>query len=238
MKQFWTKEEDALLCEEFSKGESIAKIVELFPGRTVASVKCHASRLGLEHQSYREWKPEEDAILREIWFAPRNIKTGLHRLPDRSYDAAKTRAMRLGLGLKVAAQSGTRSWVMRAVAKLLSNGVEMTTKEIAAITGIDRKSVQDALAQWRGVEFHVSGWERSDRNHTSMKWSIGVGEDAPKPMPKTIEECRRNYRERQRIAKGIFNPFAAAAGLVLAPDNGGGRVYQQSMNLRDFEEAA
>jgi hypothetical protein len=234
----WSKEEDALLREVFEKGERIADIVSLFPGRTFFAVKVHASRIGLAHKSFREWTPAEDAILREIWSAPRNIKTGLHRLPGRSYDAAKIRATRLGLGIKTAAQSGTRSWVLRAVMKLLSNGAVITTKEIAAITGIDRGSVQDTLAKWHGIEFRVGAWERVDRNHLAMKWALGAGEDAPKPSPKTKEECWKAYRERQRISKGIFNPFAAAAGLVSAPEAGQGRVYQQSMNLRDFEEAA
>jgi hypothetical protein len=221
----------------FSEGTRIEDFVPLFPGRTLDAVKVHASRLGIVHPSYREWSAEEDAILRDLWFAPRSIKSGLHRLPNRSYDAAKLRAYRLDLGLKPPSEKGTQSWVLRAIIKTLSNGIQMTSREIATETGADPGSIQNILARLRGVQFHISGWARVDSNHLSKRWALGPGEDAPKPPRRPALECHKAFRERRRIKKGLLNPFATAAGFVSAPQAQRGRIYKQSMNV-DMEEAA
>ena len=231
----WTKEEDTILRDAFERGVLIAEIAQMC-GRTVESVKCHATRLGIMHKGFVPWTPEEDEILREIWMAPLTVKAGLHRLPGRSYEGAKQRAKRLGYGAKVASAVGTRSYALRALIAML-DGVSMTAKEIAAATGMDEGNIYDTLMRWRGVEFRISAWERVDRHHFARKWTLGAEEDAPKPAPREMKELHKNYRERKRIAKGIFNPFAAAAGMIEPPKAPSGRVFKQSMEIRELEEA-
>jgi hypothetical protein len=237
MKQFWTKEEDALLRKVFSEGKQIKDVVPLFPGRTLESVKARVRNQGITYPCNRHWSAEEDAILREIWLAPRSIKNGLHRLPDRSYHSAKIRAKRLNLGMKPPSERGAQSWVLRAIIAVLGNGVQMTAQQIAVATGADRGSIQLHLARLRGVQFRVGGWERINSNHLSMRWALGPGEDAPKPSRKPALESHKAFRERMRIKKARLNPFATAAGFVPAPKSHGGRIYKQSMNV-DMEEAA
>jgi hypothetical protein len=233
----WTHAEEAILKDVFESGHNIAQSVSRFPGRTYEGIKAHASRIGLEHADYRSWTPEEDAILREIWTTPRCIKVGMHRLERRSYEAAKIRAARLGLGKKTPAEKGTRSYVLSSVKAILAGGVQMSMKEIAARTGIDRKSIQGIISDNRGREFYIAGWEHVDAWHHVMKFALGVGPDAPKPAPKTQQEYWKGYRDRRRIAHGNFNPFAPAAGLVEAPKGESGRVYIHLTDSKDDEYA-
>lgn len=221
----WTPEEDARLKEVFERGDNIARSVEYFPGRTYDGIKVRATRIGVVHADYRSWTPEEDEILRDIWTTPLSIKAGMHRLERRSYDAAKIRALRLRLGAKTPAEKGTRSWVLRAVKAVLAKGVHMSMSEIAEATGVDRKSIQDVISNHHGKTFYVADWKRVDTNHLAMKWAIGTGPDAPKPPPKSPLEYWKGYRDRKRIARGAFNPFATVSGEVVAPTGRPGRVY-------------
>jgi hypothetical protein len=233
----WTHAEEVILRDVFENGHNIARSVSRFDGRTYEGIKAHAKRLKLDHADYRSWTPEEDAILREIWTTPRNIKVGMHRLERRSYEAAKIRAARLCLGKKTPAEKGTRSYVLRSVKAILAGGVHMSMKEIAAKSGMDRKSIQGVISENRGKEFYVASWGRVDAWHSVMKFALGTGPDAPKPAAKTLQEYWKGYRDRKRLKRGGFNPFAAAAGLIEAPKGEPGRVYIHLTDSKDDEYA-
>lgn len=233
----WSKEDEERLVSAYSAGLPVPEIAAMFPTRTFNSVKSHASKLGAEHPDHKPWTPEEDAILAEVWNQPRAIKIGLRRLPGRTYDAARVHAKAIGLGDKASAQKGTRSPYLNGIVKEIKANGPRTSLELSIALSACRRTIQRVLQDCRGTEFHVGEWKLESSKHPSRMWAIGPGKDAPKPVPKTASEAHRDYRLRKRIKSGRFNPFAAAAGFVAAPDGAPGRVYHHLWDDHEREAA-
>lgn len=236
MGKAWTDEDNQLLLDLCGKGIPLTKRMELFPNRTYEAVKAHASRIGAEYIGQCPWTPEEDKALRSIYESDESIKAGLHMLPRRSHAAAKARAHRLKLDEKKAVAVKALSWLKPAIQRVLKDGRRMTSVEIASATGGSRSAVQQILAIFHGVEFRIGDWKRTDPCHWTGAWALGKEADVPKPAPVSMAVAHRKWLSKKRIREGEFNPFAVAAGLVAAPSAPAGRMFTQSMSIREDEE--
>ncbi|WCM21391.1 hypothetical protein NDK50_08065 [Paraburkholderia bryophila] len=186
-----------------------------------------------------EWSPEEDAILADIYSNERAVKHQANRLPGRSYPAMKARAVRLRLEHKKPVTDGSLSWIKPAIIAALSKGVPLSAASLNEITGASRAGLKPVLKRWHRVEFRIAGWERAGAHGWLPQFALGNEPDVPKPQPKSMVQACREWRERQRIAQGKFDPFASFRGLAQIPAGQSGRIYRQSMEvLEDELEAA
>lgn len=230
-KRTWTDEQIYVLRQEFENGTPIAEISELL-GKTIFSVKNYATRHDIPHASYSSWTKEEDEILIKIWESPESIKNGLHLLPGRTYDACRVRAdLRLKLGDKTPARAGSKSFILARIIRLLGNNGPMTVDEMALETGLSRKGIQSILKVGRGVYAHIIDWKRIDANHHAALFTVGPGEDKPRPAPKSANQSWREYKGRKRLKAGNFNPFLVAAGEVKPVETLRGRKFEQDMTI-------
>ncbi|MFY4709936.1 hypothetical protein [Burkholderia glumae] len=238
----WTEEEISYLREWYASGKKILDCK--IPGRSTYSIKCYASRHGIERPDYRPWSDEEDTKLAQIWETDETIKHGMHLLPGRTYNAARIRAKYIKLGIKKSSRAGSRSVILSLAVGALKKHGPMTINETATVLSVDRKSLQDVLRKARGidvgVDVHICDWRKVDANHYSMVFAAGPGVNTKKPDPKTGNQSWKEYKRKKAIESGKYNPFAVAAGLVEAPKLPKGRVYKQDMTIysNDVEEAA
>jgi hypothetical protein len=186
------------------------------------------------------WTPDEDTILIDIYAGNGCIKAQMHRLPGRTYIGAKNRAVRLNLDHKGPITDGSLSWIKAAIVIELEKGIPLSAASLCRIIGASRAGIKPVLKRWHRKGFRVAGWERAGEHGWLPKYALGDELDAPKPQPKSLRQACRDWRLRQRIATGQFNPFAAALGLVEAPKGEPGRVYIHLTDspYDDLEEAA
>ena len=202
------------------------------PAKTIAIVI--SEHIAVEPKS-GEWSPEEDSVLLEIYSNQRAVKHQLSRLPGRSYPAVKARAARLKLDHKKPITDGSLSWIKPAIIAALSKSGSMTVADLERVTGATRAGMKPVIRRWRGVDWHIAGWERVGVHGWLPMWALGNEMDEPKPQPKSMTQACREWRQRQRIAQGRTNPFASIAGFVSIPEGQRGRVFQQSMSIEDDE---
>lgn len=104
-----------------------------------------------------------------------------------------------------------------------SNG--MTIAEICQALGMFKSVIIRTIGDHRS-ELDIVRWIPGTRKPTAV-WTIGTGRVAVKPI------------KAKRVVRAQANPFSVAAGLVSAPKGESGRVYCQSMDVKDDElEAA
>jgi hypothetical protein len=235
----WTQAEDAILADFWHATGDVSAHIHRLPGRTRIGVVQRAARLRLGAR-HIAWSGEEDAILAEIYAGNGSIKSQMHRLPGRTYISAKSRAERLHLDHKAPITDGSLSWIKAAALIELQKGIPLSDATLSRITGATRAGLKPILKRMHGNGIRVAGWERSGAYSWLPQFAIGNEPDVPKPAPKDRLQALREFRERQRIAKGRINPFSAMTGLIAAPTGQPGRVYRQSMSIRDeeLEEAA
>jgi hypothetical protein len=103
-----------------------------------------------------------------------------------------------------------------------------TIDHMILTTGMWKSTILEAIQGHRHL-LRVAKWIDSDRTDKQGKlkavWALGTGKDAPK-------------HKVSRSPKKEVNPFAAAAGLVTIPEGQRGRVFQQSMSIKDDEMEA
>jgi hypothetical protein len=200
------------------------------PKKVVLHQQDDASRKGMNFSG------REKRIIREIKKSGQPVKTQMHRLPGRTF---------YGVQRAVAAIKGKKkrevgSWIWVAVVNILRESPSLSVRDISERIGCSSRQTMNLMNENHGHGVYISGWEIICRT-LAAQWSLGSRNDEPKPASPSIEERRRKARVRyhRRLAAAKQNPFATALGLVKAPANGSGRVYQQSMNSEDeYREAA
>jgi hypothetical protein len=185
----------------------------------------------------KSWTPEEDALLREIWSKPGPLKLSLDLFQNRTIHAIRVRGCDV---LKLPRRGSLRatfySWCEDVVDKALKSGLVATAFQLAEVTPASPQRIRQILRKEIGTKYHIAGWEkRTNGGDWTPKWAWGGGESVPKPDRQTRAVLSRKFRARNKLKRGEYNPFAAAAGLISAPSAPTGRVI---INLRDFEEAA
>jgi len=191
--------------------------------------------------NYRYWSEEEIQTLLAIRRSGKAIKTQMHLLPGRTVNGAHH--MLRKLPKQNVTRPGCFSWVWNAACALITDSPGLTVHQISERLGCSYRHAFDVFKENHESEnrcVYISGWEKHGVNQVPQ-WSMGTEPDAPKLPLKTREEklltARLRY-QKKRINRGRYNPFAAAAGLVTIPEGQRGRVYQQSMSIRDDEEQA
>jgi hypothetical protein len=240
--QTWSDEEKAQLAQWWATDVSIADFAVHFPGRAPQSIEKMGQKLGFgKRRIEREWKPEEDALIHSIWFEPGPLKTLCVRIPGRSADAIKLRGKRIGLPTNRGSLKSSRfSWVTNLINEALRKGKPLAVFELAIATGASEERINDLLTSGRknGLYHIASHVRRSEVGQWAARWTLGKGDDAPRPVPASKREIARRAYANKRVKEGLVNPFLVAAGVVLPPAGASGRVFQQSMSLRDDEQEA
>jgi transcriptional regulator with XRE-family HTH domain len=105
----------------------------------------------------------------------------------------------------------------------------MTQIELAAAMGFSRARASEILREHR-IEVHIAAWRiPAVMGRAEALWALGNKPDAPEPV---------GAKRAKRLSAQRPNPFLVAAGEVSAPFAAPGRVFRQSMDVRDELEAA
>jgi hypothetical protein len=192
------------------------------------------------------WTPEQDESLRQIWPTNKRIKANMDLFGEHTYGAIMTRAYELELGKRPNCPRGQSPIAWKLVEYQLKRN-PLNRYRAAERANLDPATTHKVLTLAHAERrVHIFDWERRTKTSALIPvYKLGDGVDKPKPPKLSNVEKTRRARERdkrRRIFAGEsvqgFNPFVTAIGQARAPDGGSGRVFQQSMSLRDFDEEA
>jgi hypothetical protein len=175
-----------------------------------------------------DWLTTEIALLRER-YATEPSCAGLMALFPRHTPASVRRTAHLeGLSRPLAGVVKVRPGLDRML-KVLEQG-PLTSRQIAERLGIQHRVVDNLKGMYRD-SFRIAGWEPPvGPGKWAPKWGLANGmADVQKPFA----------RKGKKVAQKVASPFSIASGQVMPPTGSKGRVYRQSMSIRDDElEAA
>ncbi|MGX6999886.1 hypothetical protein [Caballeronia sp. KNU42] len=245
MKRFnsWSEAEDAALIEIWKSAGSLAKYLHLLPGRSRNAIEKRAGSIGLGHRI--AWTPEQDALLRDIWVNGGPIKLHAHQFPSHTVGAIVGHAYLMGLGKRPNRRRGIESVCWKLMRQELKNA-DRACIELAELVNLNRSGVSKHMAaRHEAKEVHICKWKRlkASGKHVPV-YRLGAGVDAPKPPPMSNAIKNRKYRDARRVRDLLlgepvdYNPFAIAAGAITAPSAATGRIYRQSMSMKDDEVMA
>lgn len=188
------------------------------------------------------WTEDQDALLREKWATGENLKRYLPQFGNRAYSSVITHAhrdLKLGPRLKSARGVPAYAWDLIVAELKKAPGTYPDLQRRAGLkSSISRRLLVEANPGPHG-KVHIVDWQkRSNGGPAVAVFALGPGKNAPKPAPFTNTEKWQKKVSRKQVAA---DPFAVAAGLVAAPVIASipkGRVYQQSMSIKDDEEMA
>jgi len=191
------------------------------------------------------WTQEQDDSLRWIWTSAERVKENTHLFGNHSYGAIIQRASYLGLGKRaIAVRQSSVLWeCMKRELKERS----WNRFDLADCLGAHPKTVYLLLVRaCKSNLAYICKWDRRpETNRFVPIYALGNKPDVPKPPLPTHTEKSRLQRKRIRNIKIVackpirgVNPFAVAIGLVKPSSIGSGRVYRQSMSIREDEMEA
>jgi hypothetical protein len=195
-----------------------------------------------------KWTKEEDQIIRDTWASDKLIKSCLPLIPNHTERAIMVRVQALKLGPRPHLNRGNRSTILAIVLREMAAGYIFSSRQIADRFKCTIKHASDLLRDaYNEKKIHIQTWRRTRPGGCYIAvYGIGNHEDAISPGPKSKKEYNRTRYVNKRMKEGklLGNVFAVAMAQVLnmePPKLSKGRyesrVYQQSMALRDFEEA-
>lgn len=185
------------------------------------------------------WTPEQEQLLRDIWPTGESIKRHIKALGDRSYSTIMSHAKKvLKLGSRPKTARGRVAYAWPTIKAELEKHPG-TAPELIKRTGLSMAPVCGHLRKANpGPDgaIHIIGWrKRSTGGKPVAIYAIGPGENVPMPEPFSPAEKWKHRCTRRGVGR---DPFALAKGHVVAPTTGNGRVYRQSMDVRDDLEVA
>jgi hypothetical protein len=196
-----------------------------------------------------KWTKEEDQIIRDTWASNNLMKYCLPLIPNRTERAIMVRVQALKLGARPHLNRGPRSNILAIVLREMAQGYVFSSRQIADRFKCTVKHGSTLLRHaYTAKTIHIQSWRRTHPGGPYIAvYGIGNHEDAIIPGPKTKKEYNRTRYVNKRMKEGkmIGNVFGVAMAQVmdaeppkLSKGRYESRVYQQSMALRDFEEAA
>ncbi|MBR8182122.1 hypothetical protein KDW54_06890 [Burkholderia ambifaria] len=238
----WTEEDLATLRRIWDMPVRLQEIQHLLPTHSVDAIRAQALYIGLPHRVAlkRPWSAEEMDIVRDIYSKPGSVKAQLHRLPGRSWRAVLDQACRMGMEARDPKDYAKGyAWVDDEIERVLKDGVTLSAKHISERCSAAYQSILERLRKGRGTLYHVARWNRNRATGTGSFeaiWTLGAGEDAPKPYTSNHERHLR-YKRKKKEGLAMGNPWLAVAGLVKAPETKvKGRVFKQDMVIHTHDE--
>ncbi|QTO46350.1 SANT/Myb-like DNA-binding domain-containing protein [Burkholderia latens] len=233
----WSKEDDDRLIAIYESG-NICEQLDNFPGRTRGSCMRRAYRLKITRVDH--WTDEQDNLLRDAYSQGVRLKLIAQKMPSRSLPAIKARCQRLGLVGQFQGKSGSDfSWVRESLLSVLRQGQILTIAKLALHVGCSQSGIKHQLKVLHGKQIHVGDWEHTGQRYVPC-FKYGVGDDVPRPGPRSNAENCQRYRTKNRIKEKKYDPFAALIGNVQIPSSETGRVFKQDMVIHlndELEEA-
>jgi len=140
------------------------------------------------------------------------------------------------------------------IVELLKDGKPRTVPDIALALGKVPENIATIVKRLKELDrVRVSGYRRNSIGHPVKLWVAGKGKDAPKPRSATRAERNAMAVYREKLAEELAArdranrpmPFRHWQDSVLFGDYSKpftpqivcGRIYQQSMDVRDREAA-
>lgn len=188
----------------------------------------------------RRWTAEEEQKLRKLWAGPGGIKEAiLPAFPQRSYKSITTRASSLGLGPRKHVQAASYSPLWEVISCALRKTPGLSANAIAALTGLSYHSVMHLLYRKYGRgEVHVSGHVRqANDGYAARCWSLGSGQDAPRPGPEAREQREARYR-KELTADPLRLAVKNGRRRILAAERKGTLARRDPLVAALFGEAA
>jgi hypothetical protein len=188
----------------------------------------------------RDWSDEEIDIVRNAWLGEGNFKSCLRFLDNRSYASAATYANKR-FGPRVHSDRGVKPFAWDLIKAELTKS-PATSGELVKRTKLSESSVSEQIRESNAGpqgRIHIIDWRRRARGGTPHAiYAIGPGENATKPNPIPYEEKvaankRRRRANRTCVVSKAVNPFAALLGVSIVPKAPQGRIYRQSMSIKD-----
>lgn len=240
----WTEEQDAILREQWlNNRDAVEKWAHMIPGRTKNGIAKRAEFLKLGNRmDERAWSKEDDDRLREAWNSPGPLKWKMDQFPGRTWPALCNRGVFLGLRCRTSKRviGVQTAWAEGEMVKAMTDSDALTVKEIVRKSRVSQSHVQRLLRDGRGKKYRIAEWVRQRSTGCGdwwPKWEIGNTPDAPKAANQTRDERNASVRAKRRVKGAQSNPFLVAAGLIEAPKQGKGRVYQQDMSVDKWAQS-
>jgi hypothetical protein len=189
-----------------------------------------------------KFTPEQEALLTRIWPTGDSLKRHMAALGNPPYSTIVSHAHKvLNLGSRPKSARGRAAYAWPAIEAELKKDPG-TAPELIKRTGLTMAPVCHHLREFNpgpNGRVHICDWRKRSRGGSPIAvYAIGPGENAAKPAPFTNAEKWQKKVSRKRPPA---DPFAVAAGLVVAPVIASipkGRVYQLSMSFKDDEMEA
>jgi hypothetical protein len=164
-----------------------------------------------------KWSDEDNLRLAELRKGKGSMKELVSKFPGRSVTGLITHSTKLGLGARDHKLYATHfSWVEEMLVQVMKKHPGKTNRELSELFEASWQGIARVLAAGHGTKFHISGWTRYRANQRWIaRWSLGEGEDAPKPQKLTYAECHRRAKERAKIKENAGNPFGVAIHQIL-----------------------
>lgn len=174
-------------------------------------------------KTWNAYTRAEDRILRRQWKTALPMKEWLHLLPGRSYRSVVSRAQYLKLGPRKAFVYPRYSPTWEAMQRVMATSPNLDSIRISELTGASRRAVMAALqVQHAAGAIHVSGYgPRPQSGYAPKLWSLGPGQDAPRPKPLTkSQKAKRAHRRLKLERPDVLAKKSARAKLLYAQRTG------------------
>jgi hypothetical protein len=176
-----------------------------------------------------DWLMSEIKLLHEVYATAGSCAELMAMFPRHTPGSVRRMASSEGLSRPLAGVTKTRPGLERMISLLKEVG-PLTSREMGKRLGIKYRAVENLKGMYR-ENFRIAGWEPPPHmGKWSPKWGLANGlPDALKPF---VPKGTKTGGGRKKP-----NPFAAAAGLAIVPTGQPGRVYQQSMDVDQWQQS-
>lgn len=177
----------------------------------------------MRFKTYKTWTTAEERLLREMHASELHVKEFLHLFPERTEKSITSRMTGLNLGPRTNLKPYTveRSVMWTAIERILKDGAQLTTHELADQVHCSMKHARDLVKREHAADaIHIARWRRARSGDSICPWveiwAYGDGPDAVKPKGRTRTEHVRAQRLRKKMREAAdINPFEVAMNQVM-----------------------
>lgn len=198
--QYWTAEEITLLRKNASRYTLKEMQKEVFPHRTIASVKAKKDVLGLtlkKSPSARRWSYQENTLLKTLYPEYTNKELAENFFPGRTESAIFFKAKSLGLKKNNNNASSGENWTSQEISYLVLNYDQKSVEEIAQDLNRSKNSVYSKARRANLTEKMVlryRKWSKKDLKYLEKN----AGEKSTKFLAKALGRTESSIETKIR----------------------------------------
>ncbi|WP_156173954.1 GcrA family cell cycle regulator [Cupriavidus basilensis] len=145
-------------------------------------------------KAWTHWTEEDDAKLREYWANGIPVRKWFTDFPGRSQSSIFCRAHALGLPARNKTVQRDECVTWRMIQRVLSDGVARSSKELSILTGFHSAYISLQLKRHHREHLHISEWV--GHRAKMPRYTLGPGEDTPKPAPISHSAASAKWRKK------------------------------------------